>query len=467
MASFTSASLGYVGSQAFPGIPGSSIRGVYETSTPTTQCNNTIGKFVNGTECYICGMPIVQQNLSLGVNGLNPECEHILPIAQAILFLGLYGDKFNKNRLFYNPDQFKLEYAWAHRTCNQIKSDESYIKYNDTTKKFAVDTVLLRSFLTKIWINKRSDSLFFNSQLKTTYGVKDTFLSTRMEPLTGRFQMIADYLNSFNSPELILLIGAVKALEGPMSEEGARFVGSVNSAAQNDKRIQEVKESLELDYDRILQNVISDLRPKGLINESNTKYSNFLQEANRYKPFYVALYIKLGDSSLQSHWREYVKTKLLLLFYQVFVDEPLAINALLKLSKNTPNRSILNTVKSRRMDLLAKQIGKLTLEPTYQSIQSRENSLTNSTTINFEEVARGAISIGTFPKKSMKAKKGINVDAARERRTQKAQKIRKNKREQALDEKRKASYKATLNNTINMTGANSGGYRKTRKNRRN
>lgn len=464
MATFTSASLGYVGSQAFPGMPGSSIRGIYETSTPTTQCNNTIGKFVNGIECYICGMPIVQQNLSLGINGLNPECEHILPIAQAILFLGLYGDKFNKNRLFYNPDQFKLEYAWAHRTCNQIKSDESYIKYNDTTKKFAVDTVLLRSFLTKIWINKRSDSLFFNSELKTTYGVKDTFLSTRMEPLTGRFQIIADYLNSFNSPELILLIGAVKALEGPMSEEGARFVGSVNSAAQNDKRIKEVKESLELGYDRILQNVISQLRPQGLINESHTKYKNFLQEANRYKPFYVALYIKLGDSSLQSNWEEYVKTKLLLLFYQVYVDEPLAINALLKLSKNTPNRSILNTIKSRRMDLLAKQIGKLTLEPTYQSIQLRENSLTNSTTFNFEEVARGAISMGTFPKRVMR---GINLAAAKERRTQKAQKIRKNKREQALNEKRKATYKATLNNTINMAGANSGGYRKTRKNRHN
>ena len=86
MASFTEARLGYVGSLAFPGRPGSLIRGIYETSTPTTQCNNTVGKFKDGRECYICGMPIIQQDLRLGVNGLNPECEHILPIAQAMLF---------------------------------------------------------------------------------------------------------------------------------------------------------------------------------------------------------------------------------------------------------------------------------------------------------------------------------------------------------------------------------------------
>lgn len=467
MASFTGAPLGYVGSLAFPGKPGSEIRGIYETSTPTTQCNNTIGKFVNGVECYICGMAIIQQDLRLGVNGLNPECEHILPIAQAVLFLGLYGDKFKEGRLFYNPTQFKLEYAWAHRTCNQIKSDESYIKYNQSARQFVVDTVALRSFLTKIWNNTRADSMSFNYKLKSTYSKKDTFLKDRLEPLESKFQAICDYLNSFNSPELILLIGAAKALEGPMSEEGSRFVGSVNSAAANDARIAELKTSLESQYDTQLNNVVTELKTKALIKESNTKYEDFVNEVMRYKPFYVSLYIKLGDDTLRANWKKYIYDKFLILYYQTYIDEPLAINTLLHLSQNVPNSSILNTITSRRVDLLAKHIAAETSSPWYQAIQSKEDSLTNSNSINFEETARTAMSMGILPKMATKSKKKATpvtakksvkakptIEEMAEKRRQKTIELTKKRRNTQMAIKR------------GIYGPKNGGYRKTRKNRR-
>ena len=168
------------------GLPVEMARKIYEASTPTTQCNNIIGKFKPGTECYICGMEIhghpkntnddamsggtkgkkattiakhfgrssrKRPYQSQGVrkikissraksakgkskrggqrNGKDPECEHILPIAQAVMLLGLYGET-TKTHFLYNKELVKIEYRWAHRTCNQVKSDDSYVSYDST-----------------------------------------------------------------------------------------------------------------------------------------------------------------------------------------------------------------------------------------------------------------------------------------------------------------------------------------------
>ena len=232
-------------------IPTNKYRNFYEPSTPTTQCNNIIGEFVNGTPCYICGLPIVRQRND--GDGLGPECEHLLPIAQAILFLGLYGAKYTPEQVFYNPKILNLEYAWAHRTCNQVKSDNVYTlynPYNEQYKRFSVNIDGLRSLLSNIWNNNRTNSTLFNKTLEESFESEEDFINSRftqtvnkngnpveifppkkgqlVPPITLPFQKIVDYLNSFDSTEMLLLIGAAKAMEGPMSKEATFIIKDIN-----------------------------------------------------------------------------------------------------------------------------------------------------------------------------------------------------------------------------------------------
>ena len=111
-------------------------RQIWELTNPQQQCANVVGEFKDIPEkdirknCYICGFEIVDTNNPRA--GLSPECEHILPIIQAMFFLDLYrpNDKKLCNQGVLNPveckeitETLKEEYGWSHRTCNQIKSD--------------------------------------------------------------------------------------------------------------------------------------------------------------------------------------------------------------------------------------------------------------------------------------------------------------------------------------------------------
>lgn len=97
-------------------------RDIYEPSGVESQCNNVIGKVKDTDKCYICGFDFDDIT-----EGLQPTCEHILPIIQAIFFLDLYrgGDKGK-----HTPEQMDIlrkEYAWAHRCCNYVKADNSFL----------------------------------------------------------------------------------------------------------------------------------------------------------------------------------------------------------------------------------------------------------------------------------------------------------------------------------------------------
>ena len=118
------------------------------------------------------------------------------------------------------------------------------------------------------------------------------------------------------------------------------------------------------------------------------------------------------------------------------------------------------------MDLLAKRIGTDTASPIYQEIQEKEYSLVNSNSANFENIAKSALQLGLFPKLAKKAKKGKSImrksikthptqEEMLERRRQKAQEATRKKRNEIRAKKR------------SMYGPKSGGYRKTRKNKRN
>jgi len=133
------------------------------------QCNNVIGGFKNGTICYICGLPIQSGN---------EECEHVLAVFKAAMYLHLYRDDYKP---IFNPSgkiteildsagrpldtaskntikrELELEYRWAHRCCNQVKSDRDFIKYDGDTFSFDFkeSTQMLKDIVANI--TKKSD----------------------------------------------------------------------------------------------------------------------------------------------------------------------------------------------------------------------------------------------------------------------------------------------------------------------
>ena len=262
-----------------PDISGKQIRKAWEVSSPTTQCNRLIGPSTEETKCYICGMLVEKTVPNTGQNnnnnsdseskdGLNPECEHILPIAETIIYLGLESPQFANNPWYLGQDKLRQEYAWAHRTCNQIKSDESFIGRNKEGI-FVVKIKELEDLLKRIWRTERKDSKkTFVPKLHKEYTTERNFINKRIgdKSFIGRFQVICDYLNEFKAPNLLLLSGLAGLVNttGPKSKS-AREAQATRSP-YNYKRIQEEKLALEVRnraviYDKIVTYVIQKINP--------------------------------------------------------------------------------------------------------------------------------------------------------------------------------------------------------------
>jgi len=128
------------------------LRAFFERSTPTTQCMKTVGSPQNRL-CWICGTKIFTKDSPLG---LTPECEHVFPIAQALVFTGLYEhDLFEQLKDDGNANPYvaglRIEYDWAHQICNQVKNDSHFIQYS-VQEGFTIDPSKIATFLTNLSI---------------------------------------------------------------------------------------------------------------------------------------------------------------------------------------------------------------------------------------------------------------------------------------------------------------------------
>ena len=287
------------------------IRGVYELSSPTTQCANILHiRDPDKVPCYICGMPI---NSKMPVaNGLTGECEHILGIAQAIIFLGLYWNKAaaaEANGALFMPSEqaLSLEYAWSHRTCTQVKSDTSFLGFNG--ESYIVETGKLTQYLNAIWYNTRRNSSEFNTLLHSTYNesVKG-FINARIGPLTAKFQSICDYLNAYQSPSLLVLAGAVAAMEGPIHQRAREILSGIKPRNITPLNVladvAERKEEADITVQKIA-NQVTDMfdlsvrekfRPyiNDILGKNGNNYSKLILYAPRNMDSLAAPYIKLS-----------------------------------------------------------------------------------------------------------------------------------------------------------------------------
>jgi hypothetical protein len=126
------------------------LRDVFEHSSPTTQCGNI--EYENKGSCWICGGDILE------VENFTNECEHVFPIAQALVFTGLYehalceslSDNLNGDLSVAYKENLKKEYRDSHRICNQLKNDSHFIEYNEAEGTFFIDDNKINTFLTNL-----------------------------------------------------------------------------------------------------------------------------------------------------------------------------------------------------------------------------------------------------------------------------------------------------------------------------
>ena len=199
--------------------------------------------------CWICGLPIDE-----AIPGLKSECEHILPVMQAVLFLELFGSKHvqlkkkleeelkalvNIEKEFNKLEQrkkhnyvdgsketaklkvntagkayvdglriLKLEYLWAHAGCNRLKDNTSFITSGFMTVrginyKCAIvnETVILNYFKEVYYTSKIVEILPVRTLIYKTYGPDPggvsfmAFYTRQLEYFKKYLQPICNYIN--------------------------------------------------------------------------------------------------------------------------------------------------------------------------------------------------------------------------------------------------------------------------------
>lgn len=202
-------------------------RSWWERSSAQTQCGNAIAPIVWGkTQCYICGLPLMNGEAT-------PECEHILPVYKASLYLTLYRDEYKNimtNGFSNQPlsgvektifKELTLEYAWSHRCCNQKKNDVDFTKYKQQrggSGTFELDFNNTSNILNTIVKNtiaggdghcsepsmkKEFIRMFGSYTGKQLNSQISKWIKDRIDDLqaknTGKIRNITDYLNSYGS----------------------------------------------------------------------------------------------------------------------------------------------------------------------------------------------------------------------------------------------------------------------------
>lgn len=200
-------------------------RDIYELSSATTQCMNTIGSPEKAGGCWICGFAFDND-----IPYMRPNCDHILPVIQAVFFLGLYSTRkvipTNKEEL--KNMIYELEYAWAHAGCNILKSNIVLIKETidpiTKTPKWSVDEENVEKLLTTIKTTKTADLAEIQSKITDP---KEWF-GTQKGNVIDRVKKITDFISRPEEPGLgnLTVLAGWASLVDPtsMSDDFLNFI---------------------------------------------------------------------------------------------------------------------------------------------------------------------------------------------------------------------------------------------------
>lgn len=272
------------------------------------QCDLTLGNIScdGSTRCYLCNLSIIphtkifrtfcidENNTKIdtstqwikercSTDNDYPECEHIIP---CISLGGIYGNPWDldimlhkavKSRLTqpqssiitinttnFLDSQMRINYAWAHKICNNIKSNNPLIHNVGglwTIADQKLDTLLDKIFINQDW-RKFYDRYFLlhnktiNISLPNNLVHSNTQNNSHMNPdktimksaAINRLQLVCDLLNL---PQFKPLIPISTMIQAPT------FTGNpsvVSSSVQRRRNVQSVSVQRRQNISRITQN---------------------------------------------------------------------------------------------------------------------------------------------------------------------------------------------------------------------
>lgn len=224
-------------------------RDIYEHGSVEAQCNNTIEKVNRSTDvCYICGFGFYESKDDPDLvaeypdedvrQGVEPTCEHILPIIQAIFFLDLYRPTDKGN---LTPEQLsilKKEYSWAHECCNLVKSDNSFLvtKINKKTHQPSWD---FNSKYTKELLTKISETVLFKGieVIQSQIDDVDKWVDGRTDYIRdNKIKPILEYISSRGMGGTIMLIGLGNCVDSSKLHD--KFLEELRISSESERGFQ-------------------------------------------------------------------------------------------------------------------------------------------------------------------------------------------------------------------------------------
>ena len=173
------------------------------------QCFKGVGaiKDIPRIRCYICGELWLDDQKTM-------ECEHIFCVGLAAQYFGLL-----RSTAFSEQQKVVLSilYAWAHRCCNQLKSNISFMKFKTPPAAgFEFNEDNARELLNKIPGNANFDCRIVSKSIIKTFKTKQRFVDARI-PVLGRYcRPLISEINAvrqtifFDNTQLFAFMGILK-----------------------------------------------------------------------------------------------------------------------------------------------------------------------------------------------------------------------------------------------------------------
>lgn len=166
----------------------------WEPTNPVGQCKAVIGDHSGDLTCYICGLTMDEDGTDKNGKRFTPECEHILPVFHANMFLSLYNPRVKPTSEIER--ELKMEYAWSHKCCNQIKSDTGFMHYNVGKNTLEMDYANTKDILTKIYQGNRADGEILSNKIKRRYPNINKWIKERTDIINAeKIMPICKYAN--------------------------------------------------------------------------------------------------------------------------------------------------------------------------------------------------------------------------------------------------------------------------------
>lgn len=158
------------------------------------QCNAAIGsiKEIPRIKCYICGQLGGMPNMK------TMECEHIFCVGLAAQYFGLLrATSFSEEQKLV----LSILYAWAHRCCNQLKSNLSFMKFKDDPNEgFEFHEANAKELLRNIYNNTdKYDCEWVDKLIKKVYPAKPQFITDRTRVLGRYCRPLIEQINTVRS----------------------------------------------------------------------------------------------------------------------------------------------------------------------------------------------------------------------------------------------------------------------------